>query len=281
VAGAYALKLTPYYATDHGFASVYNDNIFVNEVVFDELGKLGLYGSIWSILKEADDGELAKLQTDKYAELVKALLTTHTISNGPCYDNQAIDIALAMLLLIRTGNAATAKEWLTRLINGIGVGRKLKRYFPIDSDSFEDLVAVRITGEMEPDKVATMSTLIPLLAQLCVALDSEVDYVHLRKNLLPLFPGVTLQLWYPDSKFEELLVHGRAHRASGVAVAPYVLPESFDLYKSKALAIPPGAAAMTEFEFSKRGVPWLPLVFCRHYRCPLPVWYFDPKTRSK
>jgi hypothetical protein len=95
VAGAYALKLTPYYATDHGFASIYNDNIFVNEAIFDELGKLGLYGSIWSILKEADDGELAKLQTDKYAGLVKALMTTHTISNGPCYDNQAIDIALA------------------------------------------------------------------------------------------------------------------------------------------------------------------------------------------
>jgi hypothetical protein len=94
VAGAYALKFTPYYATDHGFASIYNDNIFVNEAIFDELGKLGLYGSIWSILKEADDGELAKLQTDKYAGLVKALMTTHTISNGPCYDNQAIDIAL-------------------------------------------------------------------------------------------------------------------------------------------------------------------------------------------
>lgn len=278
VAGGYALKLTPYYATDHGFASIYHDNIFVNEVIFDELGKLGLYGSIWSILKETDTSDLAKRQSDKYAELVKALLSTHTISNGPCYDNQAIDIALAMLLLIRTGNTSTAKEWLNRLINRIGLGKKFKRHFPIDSDSFDDLIAVRITGEMEPDKVATMSTLIPLLAQLCVMLDSEADYANLRKNLLPLFQRATLQLWYPDSKFEELFVHGRAHRESGVAVAPYVLPESFDVYKSKALAIPPGAAAITEFEFSKKGVPWLPLVFSRHYRCPVPVWYFERQT---
>lgn len=276
VAGAYVLKITPYYATDHGFASIYHDNIFVNEVVFEELGKLGLFGSIWSMLREADDSELAKQETDRYVELLKALLNTHSISNGPCYDNHAIDVALAMLLLIRTGNRALAKEWLNRLINRVGLGRKFKRHFPVDTDSFDDLIAVRLTGEMEPDKVATMSTLIPLLAQLCAVLDSQADYDNLKKNLLPLFSGTTLQVWFPDSKFEELLVGGKAHRESGVTLAPYEIPDSFDSYKSTALTLPPAVASMSGFDFAKKGVQWLPLVFCRHYRCPAPIWYFNP-----
>ena len=281
VAGDYALRLTPYYATEHALASIYHDNVFVNEVVFDQLGKLGLYGTIWTILAETGDSELAKRSANRYAELVKALLTTHTISNGPCYDNQAIDIALAMILLARTGNVSTAKEWLNRLTNRIGLGKKAGRHFPIDTDSFDDLVAVRITGEVEPQKVATMSTLIPLLAQLCVVFDSEADYQNLRTNLLPLFPGITLQVWYPDSNFETLLVHGKAHRESGLAVAPYVLPEKLEDYKSKALAIPPGAASIGDFEFSKKGVAWLPLAFCRHYRCPVPAWYLHFKPEAK
>ena len=281
VAGDYALKLTPYYTTDHALASIYHDNIFVNDTVFDQLGKLGLYGTIWTVLAEAENDELAKESANRYAELLKALLNTHTISNGPCYDNHAIDIALAMMLLVRSGNASTAKEWLNRLINRIGLGKKFGRHFPIDSDSFADLLAIRITGEMEPEKLATMSSLIPLLAQLCAAFDSEADYKNLRTNLLPLFPGITLQVWYPDSKFEELLVHGRAHMESGVALAPYLLLENFEEYKSKALSMPPGAADVGDFDFAKHGVAWLPLTFCRHYRCPVPIWYFKPTDQSK
>ena len=197
IAARYHGKLLQYYATESAFATQYPDNVFVVGRVFSELGRLGLVGVIAGWLDHFSAVGAELLQAKEYASRIAALLETHSVSGSPCYDCQAGDVSLAMLTLVIGDKRDVARKWLERLLQRLEFARRLGRLAPIDTDSFEDLVAIRFADGRNVDEFNRMSTLVPVLAMWCVLLDDRQGYEFLVKKVVPLHNGTTFNTWFP------------------------------------------------------------------------------------
>ncbi len=272
-------KFRPYYATQNAFAYRSPDSLFVNEQVFEQIGILGLQGLILGVL-DRDPGQ-PNQGVIAMGDCLVALLNTHSISNTPAYDNQASDIAVGMLLLIRLNRLDEAKQWLAGLVKGIQLSRRIGRFTPCSSDLFEDAVSLRLTRKVAAEKASASSTLIPVLAHLCAVLGDSSSYQTLVEELVPEFVNCSLQVWHPDKDYETL-IGGETEFPwqNGVTEAPYELPPTLESFQANAKLKPNGIAEMADFEFMKSGFVWMPLIACRTFRGPVPVSFFDGSALS-
>ena len=93
-----------------------------------------------------------------------ALIELNPSASIPLYDNHFIDIALCLILLQRTRQEEKARDWVQKL--GVSVVRAydfLGRYFPVHTNSYDDLVTL-IVGDAPPkSQLIQASTILPLL----------------------------------------------------------------------------------------------------------------------
>jgi hypothetical protein len=73
--------------------------------------------------------------------MLVALIHNNPAALTPHYDSHAIDIVLGLLALVLAEDTDQAKKWVNDLSARIIFAYRVGRYFPIASDSYDDLVA--------------------------------------------------------------------------------------------------------------------------------------------
>lgn len=271
----YLNKVQPHLHTEDALAVYYRESALLTERVFEEIGivaTIGLCQFLWGLTTQ-DETRIEG--AGAIADTLLAFLKTHRCSGSPCYDGQSIDISLALTLLFLSKRPEHAKTWLKELIGRLTFGFSAGRWFPISTDSFDDLVAFEIEREnVDMTKLKETSWMIPTIAQWAAALGEDQAYAYLVSLRLDTLKDTCFQLWYPDQKTGEVMYRGPAHFESGIAEAPVELPPTADEMRAsmRKTRTESPVKEPVETSASRAGLVWLDFIASRHFRTPV-----DPK----
>jgi hypothetical protein len=279
ITARYADKLAPYCVVRDGLFGQGADEVEYPLRVFEVIGILGLLvvaiGEVAGSIPDGPERTAALAEASGVASSLVALINHNPAAFTPSYDGHAIDIALGLLALTVVGAAASGAEWVRALSGRIALAYQVGRHFPISSDSFEDLVAVRFGQAPPKQTLMELSTLLPMLAEWHAVLDIPEDYQVFRQMVTTVFPDTNLQLWYPDSVTDGDLYSSNAGVETGATLSSIELPATLSHLRQRMLKIRRGQGAAASLSCVVQGWPVLGLLASRHFRTPVIPAYWQ------
>ncbi len=283
-----ATNVLPHAAKLHGLSSnvAGSCSLDINLKMFDILGRLAVDGiwAYWGVLmcpaeatalRQARQEELFKL-----ADAVKSLVSNNPTLFLPAKDDHAIDISIALSLLIIDGNNSDfIREWLTEMLGRCRFSLVTNGHYPSVFDAYADLLLHPKNASAEyRERAASASILYPIIALWAALLDDDQLYGQVAQLKREQLPKCTFQFWYPDEDSEmHFYINSEAH---GAAMADI----SLDQPKQQFLAHVFGECEHSPHfkELTAVKANWWPLVIvaCRHYRLPLPLHLLDGLRKS-
>ncbi|MFC4877585.1 hypothetical protein [Microbulbifer halophilus] len=162
----YLDKVHPYCRVKNGFSGASHSYLLECLGIFENLGIVSLAGLIFvyqSLVEGSDDIKQGALSV---GQMLKEFIDNHPSTHSPCYDGHIIDMSVAIYLLCCLGEKEFVDGWIQNTIQSVAFSyHQMGKYFPIDNDSFEDLVGFTEGETVEWSSLFKMSTLIPILAQ--------------------------------------------------------------------------------------------------------------------
>ncbi len=279
VAHRYFNKLQPHVRLKDGLSGYCGENAEFALVTFEQIGIIATIG-LSQILVPADaEGVMLNLSdANVVADALAALISNNPVSGSPRLDGNIIDITLALILLTATNHLIEAANWLEELVKRADYTFRIKRNFPIATDSLDDL-ADSTVGDDDALQSQLMKTswLLATLAAWAIILERDDVYEVLARNTKTQYPEVCLQLWHPTADVARHLYFWQAHYRCGEAEAPIVLPDSAAEYRDRMKAL----LELARFDiraFSPAllsGMYAIDLIASRHFRTPVApsFWY--------
>lgn len=275
----YFEKLQSHLHVEDGMSGYCRENAEFSLVVFEQIGLLASIGLCRALVVADEQIQQAGLQDAAIvADALAALLENNPISGSPIFDGHVIDITLGLLLLHSTGYKSQAQNWLAELVKRIDYTFKIKRNFPICTDSTDDLVEATVFGDDElRARLMRTSWLLPTLAVWAVILERDDLYSVIERNSKTDYPEICLQLWHPTQELPKHLYFHMAQYQCGESEAPIKLPDTVEEFRDRIQAVL-NSSRHNIIESSpawKEGVPAIDLVACRHFRTPVApfLWY--------
>ncbi|MEZ0606807.1 hypothetical protein ACAX43_32585 [Paraburkholderia sp. IW21] len=271
----YYSKMAPYMTVRDGMSGYSHESTEYTIVLLEHVGLIASAGLAFALSGGLPDGQQI---AGRIADGLCAMLQNMVATASPPLDENAIDVALALLLLVTTGRTSAAKKWLNELCWRLDFSFIRQMDFPISTDSLEDLVDFKVTPDEEMLPVLMgASWLTATLASWCAVLGMDKDYAQLSRGVAERYRTVTPQLWHPDLSSLNAWYFEAAHATTGSTEAPYPLPadpealrnrmRSFLQIKERDVQAASPAAARDFYA--------LDFIACRHYRTPVPArtWY--------
>lgn len=280
VANNYAIKIQPHcFVKDGLFGYGMVDELEYPLRTFEVIGTLGLLGiSHWYFAQIYQDEENRSNhfeQAQAVAESLANLIQKNPSASSPRYDSHAIDISLGLLALAASGYNEQAAKWLRDISIHTVRAYQIGKNFPIASDSYDQLIAMRFGQAPPKEKLMDLSTLLPMLADWYAILDLADEYQPFRKSMSKIFPNTNLQLWYPDEETDTYLYSRNAGYASGITVASLRLPKTLDELKVQIIRLHEQQQAFRQLSCVIHGFPTLALISSRHFRTPVIPAYWQ------
>lgn len=275
----YFEKLQPHYYVKDGLSGYCRESAEFSLVIFEQIGILGSIGLSCILIASDDDTRNVNFENAAVvADALVALLQNNPISGSPRLDCNVVDVVLGILLLVLTGRISEVGNWLVELVKRIDYTLKLKRNFPICTDTIDDLV--EINGENSDDlrvDLMRMSWLLPTLAGWSVILGRDDLYEVIAKNAKNEYPEVCLQFWHPTAKeLPKYLYFGQAHYRCGESEAPILLPDTTSEYRAQMEALLKSERhnVIATSTAGLAGMPAFDLIANRHFRTPVAPFYW-------
>jgi hypothetical protein len=262
-----------------GLSGYCRENAEFSLVVFEQIGLIASIG-LCRVLIIADD-EIRRTELENasaIAEALVALLKNNPVSGSPRLDIHVVDIVLGLMLLILTGYISDAEKWLAELVKRIDYTLKIKRNFPICTDSTDDLVEITVFSDEElSNRLMKMSWILPTLAGWSLILNRYDLYEVLVKNAKAEYPEICLQLWHPKAvDFPKYLYFCAAQDVCGDSEAPIIFADTAIEYRDRLLLFLQSEQynVATSSTAGKAGMPALDMLACRHFRTPVAPFYW-------
>lgn len=274
----YFNKVQGHLFVKNAIARYYRESPLLTERVFEEVGNVGSIGLSHFLFGVVTKDKQLLDGANVLAESLNALVETHPISGSPCYDNQCIDISLALLLLCFTERREIAKSWLNQLASRLIYAYRIGKWFPIATDSFDDLVAFEIErNEVDLQKLKEMSWMIPTVAQWCAVLGVDEAYAGIAGLKSEVMKGTCFQLWYPDMHTDNIRYDRPAFLESGMSDAPLDLPATAEEMREQIRRTRADSPVKDQVVTSaaKAGLPFVEFISCRHFRIPVDPAYWQ------
>lgn len=280
----YFEKLQGHLYVEDGMSGYCRENAEFSLVVFEQIGLLASIGLCRALVMADEQLQQAGLRDATIvADALAALLENNPISGSPIFDGHVIDITLGLLLLHSTGHKLQAQNWLAELVKRIDYTFKLKRNFPICTDSTDDLVEATVFGDEElRARLMRTSWLLPTLATWAVILERDDLYAVIAKNSKTDYPEICLQLWHPTQELPKHLYFHMAQYQCGESEAPIKLPDTVEQFRDRVQAVL-NSSRHNVIESSpawKQGLPAIDLVACRHFRTPVAPFFLYQLLRN-
>lgn len=266
----YYNKIYAHVNIENGLSIHQEDYLFVSLNVFEQIGIVSLFGHFLLF------NEVLVRQNFQAEEIIrsivsslKAIIKNNKASSSPCYDNQIIDISLAILFLHELGESKFIEDWIAEMITHIEYAYVNQgKYFPIQTDSFDDLLDLNIAQTLQKETLMEISTLIPTLVQWTVVLNMEDLYSLIKQKVTNNFKDTTLQIWYPNEKTDEFLYKTNAGYRSGISYAPFEFADTFEEMRKRIDDIQKNTIGLNKLTSISEGFASLIYVANRHFRTP-------------
>jgi hypothetical protein len=253
----------------------------VNLKLFDLLGRLATHGiwAQWIAFQPAVEGTDVKQQSLQAViqtmSSMKSLILTNPVLLLPVQDDQAIDVSIAIcLLMLDTNNHDFVKQWLAEILKRASFAYQVHGQYPCNLRSYSKLLSHPNEGDITYRKEVTNGSILYPLISLCAAiLNDEETYNYVADFKKEYLQHCNFQFWYPDEFSEtHFYTNSELHGAvlSNVCV---------DRSRGEFLEQVFGECDETPYfkEMSAVKFNWWPLVVvgCRHYRLPLPLHFLQ------
>jgi hypothetical protein len=260
-------------------------SLAVNLKLFDLLGRLGIDGlwASWGAQRcpaeqpAAREALLGEAQT--LAESIKALINNNPALLLPSKDAQAIDLSIALSLLIIDGsNRDFILSWLGELLARAKFSYEAHSKYPSVLRTYTELLEHPKSRDEEYRKNATSASILyPVVALWAALLEDEQLYSEVAQ-LQKLMEHCTYQFWYPDERSEEHFY--KNSEVHGAALANLALDGSAQDFLAQVFRECEETKHFEELSAVKYG--WWPIVLvaCRHYRLPLPLHLLEGLRKS-
>ena len=271
----YSKKLYPHIEIENGLALKGYDFLQESLILFEQLGIVSMFGNLYYFFTN-EDFEFEDFVYEEYANInnhIKLMIKNHKGLLNPVYDEHIIDISLAIHLLELFEEKEFIEEWILQIIDHISFAIIKGKYFPIDTNDFDDLVELNIYKEIDKKEFLKTSTLIPTLAFWCIKLNLEKAYKFINETVKKFYNETTLQIWFPDEDLENFVYKENAALQSGYVFAPINLRGNIDEMRELIDKIKEKGHFI---ELKNKKFPILYLISSRHFRMPiLPHFLFN------
>lgn len=239
---------------------------------FEVVGLLALTtcGLVYQSLElDGDEADEVYARAQDTAEILEGIIRNNPGAWTPTFDGHAIDIGVGLLAVEFAGSNEFISWWLEKLALHVLHAVRIRRDYPISTDSYEDLAARSVGEGKEFDDLMNLSTLLPILAEWIAAHELEELYRTLGEGIQEDVSEADLQMWFPDEETEEVLYTQNAALASGATLHTIRLPATTEGMRQQIKDV------------TKRSDPWdflsclsqdqivVTLIASRHYRTPL------------
>lgn len=281
-------KIMPFCDKQHALSSAVNssNSIDVNLKLFDILGRLSLAGIwiFWFSSRLADDAEQERLALGEliheYQESVKKLIVNNPLLYSPYKDDQAIDIALALLFLsIENKNNNNIQAILNRLSESIYNQFSFNTNYPANIYSYSELIEHPVSNTEEYRKSVTKgSVLYPLISIFSAIYGENEAYEIMKKLKEEYLSHCNYQIFFLDETSEDYLhnfeeMHGATLSHLNINQAPDKLLDEVNNECELSDNIKDLSAVKYNF--------WpLLLVASRHFRLPVPIHFVMELTKG-
>jgi hypothetical protein len=258
----------------NGFNNYSSYYLLENQNLYEQLGIITIIGLNHFYFRDIYN------DNDKISEGIKnslkAFIINHKSISSPIYDNHIIEIILALILLGNFNEIEFIGEWIDDIINRIEFAfHKLKKYFPIDSDSLEDAVLLLYTDTEMKKNIMLSSTLLPGLLQFSAILKLDTLYKKIVDMIKHIFKQTTLQIWFPDNTTDEHLYIENAGYSSGSTFILQSLPDNVEEMNRLILECNKKYIYKNSISSIDQGFMILPLIASRHFRTPIFPLYWS------
>ena len=284
-------KILPHVVKKHALSVAVRAswNLDVNLKLFDVLGRLALCG-IWAysgIKRRGDkyDGEENESLLNIFqvtSAAIRQLVFNNPTLLLPIKDDQAIDISMAVLLLMfDSNNHNEIRNWLSETVERAIFSYQTHSQYPCNLQSYNDLLEHPEKDDDYRKKVTSGSILYPMIA-FCSALLGDSDlYSRVQYMKKELLAHCNFQMWYPDEVSEERLYTNNDYH--GAVLSHVCVERSMDELLKQVFDECEHSSQFDKLSAVESGLWPLVLVACRHYRLPLPphLWKFFKVSREK
>lgn len=270
ISDRYYQKIKPYCLVRDGLTRNGPSEVEYPLLTFEQIGMLASFGlNVFENAAGMPNGEEKRKAfrlADEVAQTLTGMIENNKSSLNPLYDGHINDICLALLLLYRTKRAQFALDWIHELFGYIFYSYRMFKYFPLLSDSYDDLMDIVLHKESkEPDS----STLIPTLMEWTVVINSPQVYGIAKDGIEKVLAKVDMQIWYPDDQIEECLYQTNALNETGTMRHTIQFPESYEEYQSEVLAEYENEENPASLLFRQYECSSVALIAFRHFRTPV------------
>lgn len=260
-------------------------SVDVNLKLFDVLGRLAISG-IWAywILSRIDNNEENKEKIKQAAEVIslyqvaiKGLIKNNPILFTPYKDDQAIDIALAILFLAHNDrNTQDLYNWLFTMVDMIHRLFQSNGKYPSNIQDYHELLEHPSNGggdaKAHLEKVTVGSVLYPMIGAVSALFGFDNIYSGIQGIKSNFLPHSNFQVWFPCKSSEEFFYSNNSPH--GATLSHVGIRNSKSEFIDELLAECSASTYLNDLSAIKFQYWPIILIACRHYRLPIPVHFF-------
>lgn len=239
---------------------------------FEVIGTIATIGLDYvNLSKDYYDSKMDKART--IAKGLKSLIENNS-AYSPLYDRNVIDIVLGLKLLYITDNKEECVKWIESILTQILLSIQFGEFFPINSDSYDDLLSVEKSKKKLKTDLTNVSSLIPILFQWFIILERKDLYQKYQVGIAEHYPHTDFQIWYPDKDLEKYMFDQNAGYQCGITLSSIELPDDFEKFVQltyEALEWDNSLKYISSFTYN----PTLLMISSRHFKMPLPPIFWQ------
>lgn len=280
-------KIIPHTDKPYALSSAVKSScsVDVNLKLFNVLGRLAISGiwAYWSLSRiiNSKENEDTIKQAAKVINLhqvaIKGLIKNNPILYTPYKDDQAIDIALAILFLAQNdNNAQDLYDWLFTMVDVVyGLFQSSGKY-PSNIEDYHELLEHPCNdggdAKAHLEKVTVGSVLYPMIGAVSALFGFDNIYSGIQEIKSNFLPHSNFQVWYPCKSSEEFFYSNNSNH--GATLSHVGISNNKSEFIDELLTERSASAYFNDLSAIKFQYWPIILIACRHYRRPIPLDFF-------
>ncbi|WP_144820424.1 hypothetical protein [Marinobacter piscensis] len=249
----------------------------INLRLFDLAGRVSLFG-LWLRwysfqFPQGSDEQNDLLGTSSaYSDALKGIINNNPILLLPIKDDQCIDVALTVLLLMMEGDQKSILGWLEQMVGRAKFAYRFHKLYPCNISTYHELLEhPRRDGDYRQN-VTAGSILYPFISIIAAMLEDQPLYGAVKEFKNNDLGHCNFQYWYPDDDTEShLYSNKKMHGANLSGIDVERDPESL---LNQVFSECENMAQFNDLSAIKFGFWPLMTTACRHHRLPVPLHLF-------
>lgn len=273
---AYFHALQPRFYLPDGMAGYCSHNPIFTLNLYEHIGHLAALGLTQLLRPSADDqrAEESRSAAVVIADALCNLINNNGACASPRLDRHVVEISLALILLYSVGFKSQADDWLRNLVSRFDFTHRIKKHFPIGTDSLDDLIEYEEEPESELyESLTEVSWMVATLASWCALRKLDRSYSVLTLGLRDVYSHMHVQLWHPTADWAAHWYFHNPTYETGDTEVPFSLPDSAEELRSRLKEF----VAKSDYEWHTTsrarevGIWAYDFVACRHFSIPVPA----------